>query len=128
MSRFDVQAMSLFELGTTRLHTSLQEQQPDSVARAVVFICANWSAPARHALQVLSNEINAAYADRPELDLFVLDTDDPLVPPWAIARGILPQGYGETFWMRTGKVIYRMSKYTTSDRNQIVQFTESILA
>jgi len=90
----------------------------------IVFIYARWSGTAIHAWQTLTT----ALATLERLPAVVVVDADEFQPALANELlGELPQGKGETFWMKQGRIVAMLSGYRESATETIFQHSQSLI-
>jgi hypothetical protein len=117
---FDIRPMvekySAMPVGRLRVLRSFEDLQLSLIRRGIVFVFAAWSGPAIMALQRFTKVLKTMDTD--SLDLVVLDTDS-LAEDLAIQlfgnEGFTTGGWGETIWVRDGRVVARELAHTASE-------------
>jgi len=95
------------------------------VTDGIIFIYAQWSGTAIQSWRALTATI-ANLEFRPLI--LVVDADD-LEPALAIKLlGELPQGNGETFWIKNGTTVARLAGYREADTEALLEHTKRLLA
>ncbi|WP_343692807.1 hypothetical protein [Chitinophaga sp.] len=85
---------------------------------AIVFIYADWSAPARAAGKTLIQSLT----DFPSIQLFILDNDESATLNFMIENDMLSHGWGETFWLKNGRIISSIKRYDTLKIKDLVTY------
>jgi hypothetical protein len=96
------------------------------VAGGILFLMAFWSGPARVSFQVLNEALDRCRVGG--LSLFVVDVDTLTAE---FCRSQLPPtpvlgGWGETYWILNGKVIYSLAGYTKEHSRTLAEYTQAI--
>lgn len=80
------------------------------IERAIVFVFSTWSALAVMSFQFLCATM--AKTSTKKLPLIVLNADEIDLDAFEKSLGELPQGKGEAFWVKNGRVVQRDHGYT----------------
>lgn len=80
----------------------------DPQKSAVIFSYCEWSAPARAAHYFLMKSLESF----PEIQLFLLDIDKPETFNYMKDNDMLSHGWGETYWIKEGKMIAYIKRYS----------------
>ena len=91
---------------------------------AVVFIYAQWSPTAIYCWRILSEVLNGI--KDLHLVVYVINADslDPEVLKQFSVD--LPQGKGETFWVRKGKEVSMLASYTEKEKSLLARNTKDL--
>jgi hypothetical protein len=81
-----------------------------TILRGVLFVFAAWSGDAIRSFRLLCDGV--AMMPEAKFSLLVVDADGFDFDAFKRALGELPQGKGETYWIRNGQVIHRDHGYT----------------
>ncbi len=95
----------------------------ESIDIGILFIFAVWSPPSQFAWTRLS-----AFASKSEFNfpVYVLNTDeltDSFIDNQLKER---PHGYGETYWVKNGNVIHRLTRFSRSDLSIMTEYTRNL--
>lgn len=95
------------------------------VTDGIIFIYARWSGAAIQSWRTLTAAL-ASHGLRPRI--WIVDADE--LEPTSAAKwlGELPQGKGETLWMKNGKEIARRAGYQESDAKMLIELSKSLLS
>jgi hypothetical protein len=94
-------------------------------AHEILFVNAEWSVPAQEALSALSTA-RAAEPAFARIGLRLLDADS--ARPLLEQSGWRPEGQGETFWLRDGRVIATRRGYAAADVETLIALNRQLLA
>jgi len=119
-TEFDIRPMvekySAIAVERLRVLRSFEELQFSTIRRGIVFVLAAWSGPAVLALQRFTKVLKTI--DTSSLDLLVLEIDS-LAQGSAMqlfgSEGFTTGGWGETIWIRDGRVVARELAHTASE-------------
>ena len=89
-----------------------------TITQAVLFVFATWSGAAVVSFRLLCEAL--AKSPGAKFPVIVLDADGFDVADFKRVLGELPQGKGETFWIKRGQVGFRDHGYT-ADSNEILR-------
>jgi hypothetical protein len=108
--------------GTDRLYIADKRSdladELSAIGDGVLFVYATWSGPASASLQSFWNV--AAKVPQARFPIHVINTDDYDAPTYISALGDLPQGKGEAYWIKGGKIVHRDRGYTDVKRLQML--------
>ena len=105
----------------SKVHFVTESEQvlSDVVSNAVIFVHATWSSASGAALSALSQALPISTAVG--VPIFVVDADS-LVNGLCIGNEFeLPQGNGETYLIRDGKVVDRISGYNFKSIGKVIE-------
>jgi hypothetical protein len=111
-----VEEFSALPIGRLRVLRSFDEIQLPKMRRGIVFVFAAWSVPAVAGLRRFTKILLPL--DTRSLDLVVLDTDCLNEDSASQLFGIpsfSTGGWGETIWIRDGRIVARELAHTASD-------------
>jgi len=94
------------------------------VKNGVLVIVAGWSGAAKLAFGVLS-EATSEFLTR-GVSMYVIDHDELDGKAAERVLGTLPQGWGETYWVRDGRIVHSLSRYDQSAMQAIKNFTATL--
>jgi hypothetical protein len=90
----------------------------------IVFVYARWSGPAIHSWQTLT----AALAGLGSLSrVLVVDADEFEATSAVELVGELPQGKGETFWIKEGKIVAKLAGYREGDAATLIEHSKRLV-
>jgi hypothetical protein len=93
------------------------------VPNCIVFIYARWSGTAIHSWRTLTSAL--AQLDRlPRI--LVVDADEFQPASTTELIGELPQGKGETFWLREGQIVATLAGYREGDAASLIEHTKRL--
>jgi hypothetical protein len=95
-----------------------------SRSKGVLIVWATWSLPAKRALEALAASLSS-HADFEEISLWVADNDEEKTQQFMDSVGQTPCGTGETFWIRNGQIVARLSNYTALNWSLLIQTHEA---
>ena len=110
--------------------TVLPPDTPISISEiktGVLIVWATWSLPAKRALEALAASLSS-HADFEEISLWVADNDEEKTQQFMDSVGQTPCGTGETFWIRNGQIVARLSNYTAINWPLLIQNHRKLLA
>jgi hypothetical protein len=96
-----------------------------AIKKGILFIHAPWSEASVRSLVTLASTL--ASLPGPRLPLYIADIASwsPLLGMESFA-GMLCGGFGETFWMKDGQVVGKMSAYGEVDKPKLLQQTRNL--
>jgi hypothetical protein len=131
LTEFDIGPMvekhSVIPMACLRVLRSVERVDLPEIRRGIIFVFAPWSAPAVVGLQRFTKVIKSI--DTHCLDLVVLDIDcltEHLATQLFGVPSFTTGGWGETIWIRDGRVIARVLAHTASE-SLIEQHTKELL-
>jgi hypothetical protein len=97
-----------------------------TIPKGILFLMALWSGGARQAFQCLKQVLAKAKLD--DLRVYVLDVDGMSLEfcQRELSKFQLG-GWGETFWIRDGKIKRSLLKYTSDHANVVEEYTRDLL-
>lgn len=110
--------------------TVLPPDTPISISEiktGVLIVWATWSLPAKRALEALAASLSS-HADFEEISLWVADNDEEKTQQFMDSVGQTPCGTGETFWIRNGQIVARLSNYTAINWPLLIKNHRKLLA
>jgi hypothetical protein len=87
----------------------------DGINSGIIFLYCEWS-PTFVQLQALLNSLS----DCPAIALFILDIDEKEAQPFIKKHELESNGWGETYWVKKGKIISFLRKYNAQNIEQLV--------
>lgn len=78
----------------------------DKITAGIIFLYAKWAIT--H-IQIIS--LITSLEEFPDIDLFVFDIDSPGFVNYSRRNHLHSDGWGETFWIRRGKIVASEKKY-----------------
>jgi len=104
-----------------------QEPPVAEIRRGIVFILADWSAPAQSALRAIAAACAAddAFAS---ITIYVADSDAEPTQDFLESIGWAPAGRGEAFWIRDGEIEARMPQVDPADHETLVAMNRRLSA
>jgi len=128
---FDIRPMvekhSAIPIARLRVLQSFDQVHLPDMRRGIIFVFAAWSGPAVIGLQRFTKVIELL--DTRSLDLVVLDTDcltEDSAPQLFGVPSFTTGGWGETIWIRDGRVFARALAHTAPE-SMIEQHTRGLL-
>ena len=130
-TQFDIRPMvekhSVIPIARLRVLQTVDEIHLPDIRRSIIFVFAAWSGPAVMGLQRFTKVIQSL--DTHSLDLVVLDidclTEDSATQLFG-APSFTSGGWGETIWVRDGRVVARVLAHTAPE-SLIEQHTRGLL-
>jgi len=83
---------------------------------AILFMYTTWSHSFLQLAQLLKS-----LKSFPDIALFIFDTDDPNTDLIKSAFDTYSDGWGETFWIKSGEIVNVKKKYDTTALNKLVE-------
>lgn len=82
---------------------AVEELDFAGIDQSVIFVLARWSAQCK----AMHKLFLQALADAPDFDtrVFMIDADDPAILAFYEYFGKVSHGYGESFWIKSGKLL-----------------------
>jgi hypothetical protein len=97
-----------------------------SIPKGILFLMAVWSGGARQAFHCLKQVLSRINLDG--LKVYVLNVDGMSIEfCQQQLSGFQLGGWGETFWIRDGKIQRSLLKYTSEERNIVEEYTRELL-
>ncbi len=125
MSEFKDLISKYSKLNNKFLVISSDEEKLPKIKDGIVFILATWSGASIERFILLTEIL--ANMELEGMKLYVFDTDN-LNPEALISQGIgLPQGWGETYWIKNYKIFDFLTKYNEEDSKKIISNTIEII-
>ena len=116
-------------LGAGRIVVVPPDREPPvaEIRRGIVFILADWSAPAQSALRAVAAACTAddAFAS---ITLYVADSDAESTHHFLESIGCAPAGRGESFWISDGVIVARMPHVDPADHETLVAMNRRLSA
>ena len=93
----------------------------DRINNGIVFLYAIWSQSLIQ-LRILLNSLE----EHKSIPLFIYDIDDPLFFEFKSFNNISSDGWGETFWIKSGQIIASKKKYLIIDKEELVKYNKLV--
>ncbi len=90
---------------------------------AIVFLNSPWSIQSRTAERALLKALSRN--DRRKVKLYIVE-DGGAELGIEFFQGMAFGGYGETFWVRNGVIVGKMSNFTENDSEKLIELTRRI--
>jgi len=87
----------------------------------IVFLFAIWSQSLTQ-LRILLNSLE----EFKSVPLFIYDVDEPLFFEFKNSNSISSDGWGETFWVKSGEIIALKKKYLSIDKEELVNYNRMV--
>src|SRR5687768_9731294 len=78
----------------------------DKVPAGIIFMYASWGIT-----HIQLSSLITSLEDFPDIDLFVFDIDAPAFFDYRLRNNLHSDGWGETFWIKLGKIVASEKKY-----------------
>ncbi|MFX1705335.1 hypothetical protein PV783_15330 [Chitinophaga sp. CC14] len=85
-----------------------------SIEKGIIFLYANWS----HAIVQLRNLIQSLGAI--SIPLYFFDIDNPDSLRYFDKNELRSDGWGETYWVRDGKIVSTLKKYNSQNIEELI--------
>ncbi len=92
---------------------------PSCIARGVIFLYAAWS-PTIVQLRCLITSLEGTY----NFPLYIFDIDVANSNGFLEHHGMCSDGWGETYWVKDGKSVATMKKYTSIDNKLLAVYND----
>ena len=96
---------------------SLVHIRIESLQLAIIFIFSAWSGAAVSSFRLLTEALNEIYGHT--FDIVVVDADKINFDTFQNIFGELPQGKGETYWIKAGQLLHADHGYTQTTKEAL---------
>ena len=120
-----VQEYWALPLERLRVVQKLEDLRLADIHAGVVFVYAAWSGPARMALGQVMRLLSTL--DLGTLDVVILDIDCLTAEDTQRLFGHVFGGYGETLWIREGRVVAKVLVHTDATERMVLGWTQELL-
>lgn len=93
-----------------------------SIDYGIIFLYASWS-QSRNQLRVLVDSLS----DFRNIEIFLFDVDMPESTLFFQKNGLFSNGWGETYWIKNGRVLSFLDKYANDNLYALEQNNERLL-